>query len=323
MKKTIFALLSVAISISVWAEHKQYIIQPGDSLTQILRSKNYAQGYKELLPFINETVQLNPQAFKNNNPDLIVPDIEIRLPKNPNEPEPISEPEPEPEPDPEPIPEPEPKPEAIGSIKMLKGISEVLHETETIAVTRQQDLYVDDAIFTQDNSRAEINLVDDTSFTLGPNSHFIVNEFSFTQSQPENEASKDSLIATIHKGVLRIVTGLIGKNKENQLAIKSAFTSTIGVRGTDFTVRTCIQKEECGDLYGVSAAVSDGGINLKNKTSQLALNKNEFAQVKSATEPPKKAPLPEGFFDLDRDVSDIKVNYSWWQKAIDRVTSFF
>lgn len=319
MKKLLLTFLCLLISISVWAEQKKYIIQPGDTLIQILKLKNYGSTYKELRPFIAETLQLNSGLFKNNDPDYIVPNTQITLPRNPNELEPI--PEPEPEPIPEPAPEPIQQP--IGSINVLKGISEVLHETETITVTGQRELYLEDTIFTQDNTRAEINLVDETRFTLGSNSHFVINEFSFLAENSENEAQNDSLIATIHKGVLRIVTGLIGKNKVNKFAVKSAFTATIGVRGTDFTVRTCTQKAQCGDLYGVSTAVSDGGIKLKNKTSEVDLDKNEFAQVKSATEAPKKAPLPEGFFDLERNASDIQVNDSWWQISIDWVLSFF
>ncbi len=332
MKKNFIAvfilILSSSSSTSVWAELKQYQIQPADSLTQILRSHNFGQSYSELLPFIDQVIQLNPQAFKNGDPNFIIPEVVLTLPKNPNDPEPVPQPEPEPVQEPEPVPEPEsvPEPEPliqpIGSIALSKGSSEILRNNETIFVDRQEKLYVEDIIITGNDTKADINLKDNSKFTLGANTHFVINNYSFTEGRA-NKSEEESLIATIQRGVLRIITGLIGKNKNNEYAIRSAFTSTMGVRGTDFTVRTCIDKVRCGDFFGVSAAVSEGGIGLKNKISEVELNKNEFAQVKSATRAPQKSPLPEGFFDIDLDVSEIQLNIPWWQKAADWIKSIF
>jgi hypothetical protein len=327
MGQILLVLFSLASISNVWAQPKQYQIQPGDSLGQILRSLNYGQNYRDLLPFINQVLQLNQQAFTDGNANALIPDAVITLPKNPNEPEPVPQPvivpDPEPIPEPEPQPEPEPVEPAIGRITVSSGSSEIVRQTETIYVSAEEKVYLEDIIFTQEKTRAQINLLDDSSFTLGPNSHFVVNEFSFSEKTSADDKPVESLVATIHKGVLRIITGLIGKNKNNQYDIKSALTSTIGIRGTDFTVRSCIDKATCGDLFGVSAAVQDGGIGLKNQTSEITLIKNEFAQVQSALEPPRKAPLPEGFFDLDRDVREIKVIIPWWQKTIDWVSSIF
>lgn len=320
MYKILVSCLCLILSLPTYAEPRLYLIKPDDSLAQVLRSLNYGNSYAELLPLIQQTVDLNPKAFKHKNPNLLVPGTEITLPKNPNEPEPIAEPEPETVVVPEPTPLPEPEP-PIGRINMAKGVSDILRETDSLIVDQQENIYVDDIILTREKTQAEIILNDDSIITLGPNSQLVVNEFSFSRNRKTGDQTEDSLIATINKGVMRIITGLIGKNRKNQFAIRSAFSASIGIRGTDFTIRTCLEKTGCGDLFGVSAAVKDGGINLKNETAVLSLDKNEFAQVKSAVEAPQKAPLPEGFFDLDRDPANISVSLSWWEKTLDWVKS--
>ena len=128
---------------------------------------------------------------------------------------------------------------------------------------------------------------------------------------------------TLHRGVFRIVTGLVARNKNNRVDFRSALTTSIGIRGTDFTVRACMEQTVCGALYGVSAAVKTGGISLKNPAGIIALNKNEFAQVKNTTDAPARAPLPGGFYDLDFDVSNIEVSSSWWQRTLNWFKSYF
>ncbi len=314
MHKIIMSCLCAIISLSSYANDEQYLVKPFDNLTQILKSLEYGESYRELLPIINQTVELNPQAFKNRNPNFLLPGITLTLPSNPNRviPEPV--------PKPQPIAEPSPR-KPVGTISITKGRSDILRDTDTLTVDKQENIFVEDIILTRDKTQAEIILNDDSIITLGPNTELVVNEFSFSKSRQPGERPNDSLIATINKGVMRMITGLIGQNKRNQFSIKSAFSATIGIRGTDFTVRTCLQAATCGGLFGVSAAVMDGGINLQNKASVVSLDKNEFAQVKSVSEPPQKSPLPEGFFDLDRDPSDISLNLSWWEKTVNWVRS--
>jgi hypothetical protein len=336
MKYTL-ALLSLVSSISVAAEQQQFQTTPGDSLSYILRSQNYGETYADIYPYIAEVLRLNPHAFRDGNPNFIVPDVMLTLPVNPNAVEPVPEPEPElvaapaPELSPEPVaapaPEPAPEPEStaaiIGSIEVGRGFSEIIRDTKVITVTQAENLYVTDVIFTPGNTRAEIRFIDDTRITMGPESRFELNEFSYSGNQSLDAVSQDSLVATLHRGVFSIVTGLVAQNKNNRIDFRSALTTSIGILGTDFTVRTCMEQVHCGDLYGVSAAVKAGGISLKNAVAEITLNKNEFAQIKNTTDAPAKAPLPEGFYDLDLDVSKIEMNSSWWQQTLDWFSAYF
>ncbi len=134
-------------------------------------------------------------------------------------------------------------------------------------------------------------------------------------------------MASFRNGVIRTIPGLIGQFNENQYQIDSTLTATITatieIRSTDFTVRSCNQVEVCGDLYGVAVAVQDGSINFKNDAAEIELKQNEFAQVRSTTAAPVRASLPEGFFDLRREITAIQVTDSWWQKAIEYLKYLF
>ncbi len=335
--KYILALLSLVISISAAAEQKQFQTTPGDSLSYILRSQDYGQTYADIKPYLDEVIRLNPHAFRDGNPNDLLPGVVLTLPVNPNvvepvpEPEPVAEPEtelsaaPEPAPatEPEPVPEPEPTAAIVGSIEVARGFSEIIRDTEVIRVTEAENLFATDVIFTQKNTRAEIRFVDETRITLGPESRVEINEFSYAGSEVLDAVTPDSLIATLHRGVFKIVTGLVAQNENNRVDFRSALNTTIGIRGTDFTVRACMEEAYCGDLYGVSAAVEAGAINLKNAVAEIALARNEFAQVKNTTDAPAKAPLPEGFYDLDLDVSKVEMNSSWWQQTLDWFSSYF
>ena len=327
--KYILVLLSLVTSICVAAEQKQFQTSAGDSLSYILRSQNYGQTYAEIKPYIDEVIRLNPDAFRDGNPDYLQPGVVLTMPVNPNAAAPIpeSEPETKPEPDaasePVPVPEAEPTAAIVGSIEVVRGFSEIIRDAEVITVTQAENLFATDEIFTQRNTRAEIRFSDETRITLGPESRLELNEYSYSGNASLDAASPDSLIATLHRGVFSIITGLLAQDKNNRIDFRSALTTSIGISGTDFTVRACMEQDHCGDLYGVSAAVKAGSINLRNAAAEITLSKNEFGQVKNTTDAPAKAPRPEGFYDLDLDVSKAEIHSSWWQQALDWFSAYF
>ena len=331
--KYILVLLSLVTSICVAAEQKQFQTSPGDSLSYILRSQNYGQTYAEIRPYIDEVIRLNPDAFRDGNPDFLQQGVVLTMPVNPNAAEPIPESEPGTKPEtkpelaaasePAPVPEAEPTAGVVGSIEVASGFSEIIRDAEVITVTQAANIFATDEIFTQKNTRAEIRFTDETRITLGPESRLEINEYSYSGNASLDAASPDALIATLHRGVFSIITGLVAQDKNNRIDFRSALTTSIGISGTDFTVRACMEQAHCGDLYGVSAAVKAGSISLKNATAEITLNKNEFAQVKNTTAAPAKAPLPEGFYDLDLDLGKIEMKPSWWQQTLDWFSAYF
>jgi phage tail protein X len=326
-----FLVVVLTISGHVQANTQLYVVKENDTITGILRALNYGETYSELKPFINEIVQTNPGIFANGNPDFVIPGSTITLPDNPNLPEPTSIPVPEPiaepgpEPEPEPITKSMPIPDTpiIGNLQASTGRIEIRRDNETVTITGRKDLYAGDVIFTRESSLAEITLLDNTRILMGPESEFTISVFSFEESQSQGENAPGSLVASFRNGVIRAIPGLIGKFNESQFRIDSTLTATIEIRSTDFTARSCNQVEVCGDLYGVAVAVQDGSIGFKNDAAEIELNQNEFAQVQSTTDAPAKASLPEGFFDLQRDITGIQVPVSWWQKAIEYLKYLF
>jgi len=329
--KYILVLLSLVASICVAAEQKQFQTSPGDNLSYILRSQNYGQTYVEIRPYIDEVIRLNPEAFRDGNPDFLQPGVVLTMPVNPNAAEPTPEPEPVPEaepelaaaPEPVPVAEAEPTAGVVGSIEVAGGFSEIIRDAKVITVTQQENLFATDEIFTQKNTRAEISFNDETRITLGPESRFEINEFSYAGNESLDAMSPDSLIVTLHRGVFNITTGLVTQNKNNRIDFRSALNTSIGISGTDFTVRACMEQAHCGDLYGVSAAVKAGSISLKNAAAEILLKQNEFARVKNTTDAPAKAPLPEGFYDLDLELGKIEMKTSWWQQTLDWFSAYF
>jgi len=79
---------------------------------------------------------------------------------------------------------------------------------------------------------ASVSLVlrDGSTLMLGPDSALDLKEFRFNPTTNEG-----SLVLSVVKGTLRMITGLIGKTRPESVRITTT-TSTIGVLGTDFIV---------------------------------------------------------------------------------------
>lgn len=323
MKKLVLLISGLLIATSIPAEMETYQVEAGDSLVEILKTREFGSDYRQLLPFIEETIRLNPEVFNDGNADKIVPGAQLLLPENPfkkvEEPVVVApvEPEPIPEPIVEPEPVSEPEPEFIGRIVVKHGEAVILRDGEAFEVIEKDRLVARDIVSTMQNTVAEIELTDNTLFTLGSKSKFSIDEYSFSEQEVQQNNSIDTMIATFHEGFLRAISGLIARSVNSDYQVNSSLTVTIGVRGTDFTVRSCLVVQQCGDLFGVSAAVQDGGISFKNEASEINLDKNQFTNIKTASEVPKPGPIPEGFFDINKAVNEIEGDKVWWQHAVD------
>lgn len=95
-----------------------------------------------------------------------------------------------------------------------------------------------DHLQSQADGRMQLLLMDETVFTIGPNSDLVIDEFVY---DPASGAGRVS--ANFTKGMMRYVSGKIGANEPKSISIK-ARTSTIGVRGTALFV---MDDPESGD----------------------------------------------------------------------------
>lgn len=87
-----------------------------------------------------------------------------------------------------------------------------------------------DILRTGPDGAVGITLSDDTLLTAGPNSELVITAYAFNPTTQEG-----SLLASLWRGTLSMVTGLIGKKSPEQVKVQTR-TVVLGVRGTEFIV---------------------------------------------------------------------------------------
>ena len=118
---------------------------------------------------------------------------------------------------------------------------------------------------------------------LKPGSVFRVDDFRYAANAPQEDRSFLSLV----KGGLRAVDGLVAKEgKPENYRVKTP-TSTIGIRGTEYSVTDCANLEPGGnaDCKGDQIVVYDGQIVVINQVDRQIVRAGEGAIVVSARLP--------------------------------------
>lgn len=87
-------------------------------------------------------------------------------------------------------------------------------------------VFLNDHVTTDANGRLQVLLLDETVFTLGPNSDMVLDEFVY---DPATSAGKVS--AKVAKGVFRFVTGKVARKNPADMKVGLP-VGTIGIRGT-------------------------------------------------------------------------------------------
>ncbi|MFI5362470.1 MAG: FecR domain-containing protein [Elusimicrobiota bacterium] len=93
-------------------------------------------------------------------------------------------------------------------------------------VSSGKPMYLNDHVTTDKGGRLQVLLADETTFTLGPNSDMVLDEFVY---DPRTNAGK--ITANIAKGTFRFVTGKLAHQDPAGMKIKLA-VGTIGIRGS-------------------------------------------------------------------------------------------
>jgi hypothetical protein len=93
-------------------------------------------------------------------------------------------------------------------------------------ISSGRPLFLNDHVTTAATGRLQVLLLDETIFTLGPNSDMVLDEFVY---DPKTSAGK--MTASIAKGTFRFVTGKVAQKDPSQVKIKVA-VGTIGIRGS-------------------------------------------------------------------------------------------
>lgn len=171
-----------------------------------------------------------------------------------------------------------------GAFERLTGSATITGSDNRVrAASESEKIRSGDTISTDARSEAMIKMTDNSVVVLRPNSQFRFSEYRY------EDKPTDSSFSTLLRGAVRLVTGLIGKTNNANVAVR-ANTATIGIRGTDFDV-VILEEGSSEGRAGVYSAVNDGATHVKIASGQEAdVNKDQTAFAPAKPEP-GEAPL--------------------------------
>jgi hypothetical protein len=168
-------------------------------------------------------------------------------------------------------------PMRAGIVIFVSGDVQVVRNETSQRLKRRIPLHNGDHVITGEDSRARLRMIDGTVLTLGANSGLSINRYQYS-SQDNNGSARLELL----KGVMRAVTGAIGKTKNRDFLVNTP-VATIGIRGTDFWV---------GSLFTEAlevALISGNGVYIENSAGRVEMMEPRFGTtVKGLHTPPTK-----------------------------------
>ncbi|HYW55588.1 MAG TPA: FecR family protein [Polaromonas sp.] len=147
-----------------------------------------------------------------------------------------------------------------------------------------------DVLAVGERSALQVRFTDESVVALRANSQFRIEDYRF-----DNNAEQDRSVMGLLKGGMRTITGLIGKANQKNYMVRTA-TSTIGIRGTHFTVVSC--SNDCRNADGTPVpngtfgGVTDGRVTVSNSSGQQEFGQQDYFHVPSADSAPVRLLAP-------------------------------
>ena len=189
---------------------------------------------------------------------------------------------------------------AAGKIVLVTGKAAALStDGQSRKLKRGGPFYEGDTIETERKSFVKLKYTDGGVMLLRPATKLIVEKYKYPK------AGVGKSVTNLVKGGLRAVTGVIAKRNRDNYKLKTP-AATMGVRGTDFTVRFC--QGDCTDLedYGAPApddglytGVNKGGIVLANAAGSQLYNVGQFGYIAGTKFKPRLLPSAPAIFVID------------------------
>lgn len=156
-----------------------------------------------------------------------------------------------------------------------------------------------DRISTAANARAGIELDDGERIRLRPDSRIRVRDWALP------DVGAGTRVVELLEGGMRAITGAIGNRSDDDYRTITS-NATMGIRGTDYSVRLCAA-DDCvlGEAdghapAGLYVATHRGGVEVLNAGGELALDAGEFSRiVDDRTAPQRIAPAEADFLLAD------------------------
>jgi hypothetical protein len=118
----------------------------------------------------------------------------------------------------------------IGRVKTVFGTAAVVRGPAKLPATPGLPLNVKDVLTTGKDGRIGITFVDNSRFSVGPNTRVSLAEFEFDAT-----THKGSSLTRVDRGSLAVVSGQIAKENKDAMKVRTP-TSLLAARGTHFVV---------------------------------------------------------------------------------------
>ncbi|MBI4997195.1 MAG: FecR domain-containing protein [Rhodocyclales bacterium] len=187
--------------------------------------------------------------------------------------------------------------EPVGRVILAAGEVAAARDGQWLPLARNADVRAGDEIRTGPASSVQIRFADASIVALRSATTFRVDEFIYKRGQAGGEKALFALI----KGGLRTITGAVGRTNHQDYGIVTP-TSTIGIRGTHFSLAVCA--DDCRNADGSLAAngtyggVIDGRIAStpnEDPAGAREFGRGEFFFAPNASAPPQPLLTPPSF----------------------------
>ena len=119
----------------------------------------------------------------------------------------------------------------VGTIKAVVGTAFVVRRGTAASAQPSEKVFRGDVFKTGADGSLGIMFADDTSLSLGPNTHIILEEFLFAPAKGEL-----GFVARILRGTAAYLSGIIGKLSPESVRIETP-VAAVGIRGTRLLVK--------------------------------------------------------------------------------------
>lgn len=115
--------------------------------------------------------------------------------------------------------------EQLGQVATLEGVVTVTRGNTPPSILHVRDaIYKNDDLQTGTNSSLGVTFNDETSFSLSPNAHIVVNEFVY-----ERDGKANTAVFNVARGTVGFIASLVAKTGDMTI---STPTMNLGIRGT-------------------------------------------------------------------------------------------
>ena len=120
----------------------------------------------------------------------------------------------------------------VASIKVSKGAVHIERGGQKLPAPVGTRIEMADLVVTGPDGSVGIAFVDNSLLSAGPNTVLAIEKFAF-----DSTTHAGSFETMLHKGTLAVVSGKIARQTPEAMKVKTP-AATLGVRGTEFLVRT-------------------------------------------------------------------------------------